>query len=117
MSSWGAQDHYASGRASPPRDERRRDSRYGGEPNYGSYEDNVRDWEEQERLRQWDEYERARTDWERRVNEYKSGDGHRYGNRMPFYLLSLSPDTLLNFLIFHFRQQPEFEKTALSIAL
>lgn len=77
MSSW---DQYASGRASPPRDERRRDSRY-GEPHYGNYEDNVRDWEEQERLRQWDEYERARSDWERRVNEYKSD---RYSSRKSF---------------------------------
>ncbi|KIM25618.1 hypothetical protein M408DRAFT_331147 [Serendipita vermifera MAFF 305830] len=79
MSSWGGHEQYASGRASPPRDERRRDSRH-GEPNYGSYEDNVRDWEEQERLRQWDEYERARSDWERRVNEYKSADRDRYGS-------------------------------------
>jgi len=80
MSSWDPQDHYPSGRASPPRDERVRDGRF-AEPSYGSYEDSVRDYEEQERLRQWDEYERARLDWERRVNEYKSGDGHRHGPR------------------------------------
>lgn len=80
--SWDSGEPYAPGRASPLRDERRREGRY-GEPIYGSYEDSVRDWEEQERLRQWDEYERARLDWERRVNEYKSADGHRYGTCMP----------------------------------
>ncbi|KAG8759946.1 hypothetical protein FRC14_004499 [Serendipita sp. 396] len=74
--SWDSYDRY--GRPSPPRDERRRDSRY-GEPHYGSYEDSVRDWEEQERLRQWEEYERARVEWERRMYEYKSGENYRNG--------------------------------------
>jgi hypothetical protein len=93
MASWDRHsDHpYGAGRQSPPpaREERgsRRDSRH-GEPRYGSYEDSVRDWEEQERLRQWDEYERARQDWERRMNEYKSTEnGHKpnYCKLYPFY--------------------------------
>lgn len=83
MSTWGPPEHFSYGRSSPPRDERRRDSRH-GEPSYGSYEDSVRDWEEQERLRQWDEYERARIDWERRVNEYRNTDGGRRGARKSY---------------------------------